>query len=197
MKEGLCQCCGVRLEEVYHGTNADGSLNEEYCSHCLKDGFFTADFTMEETADYCAQFVDEYNQKHDKLFTRDSFKYTLEALLSMLKRWTLPADQLPSVAPISIQKPDVGEIEALGLPDCPRIPGLRVLLGGLINFEYNVNGNRVRVLDDNTYYWCMQVVKTDGSGRRYGFACGADYIVVNECGKAMENVRLVMIKRRR
>ena len=41
------------LEDVYKrqevcGTNQDGSINEEYCIYCYKDGTFVDDCTMDE-----------------------------------------------------------------------------------------------------------------------------------------------------
>ena len=60
----FCQSCGMPLTDDVLGTNADGSKNEEYCMYCYKDGAFTGDFTMEEMADFCAQFVDEFNKNN-------------------------------------------------------------------------------------------------------------------------------------
>jgi hypothetical protein len=39
-----CQSCGMPLarDEGRGGTNADGSKNAMYCSHCYKGGRFTA-----------------------------------------------------------------------------------------------------------------------------------------------------------
>ena len=58
----FCQSCGMPLTDEIHGTNADGSKNEEYCIYCFKDGAFTGDFTMEEMIDFCSQFVEQYNK---------------------------------------------------------------------------------------------------------------------------------------
>ena len=197
MIERLCQSCGVHLDDKNRGTNANGSLSDEYCFHCLQKGYFTADLTREEMADFCAQFVDAYNQKADKLFSRDTFKYVLDSVLSTLKRWTLPADQLPPIASVPIEQRIIDEVNSLGLPDCPPIPHLKVMQGSLINFKYDVSGNQVQALDDNASYLCAQVEKTDGSERRYGIACNEHYIVVNECSSTVKDTKLVMIKRLR
>ena len=45
------------LTEEILGTYADGSKNEDYCIYCFKDGAFTSEFTMEEMAEFCSQFV--------------------------------------------------------------------------------------------------------------------------------------------
>jgi hypothetical protein len=38
-----CQSCGMPMKRDEHGggTNADGSKNTMYCSHCFQDGKFT------------------------------------------------------------------------------------------------------------------------------------------------------------
>jgi hypothetical protein len=35
-----CQSCGMPLRNDPGGTNADGSKNPMYCSHCFRDGAF-------------------------------------------------------------------------------------------------------------------------------------------------------------
>ena len=67
----FCQSCGMPLTEDVLGTDADGSKNEDYCIYCYKDGAFTGDFTMEEMADFCAQFVDEFNKNTGQSLTRE------------------------------------------------------------------------------------------------------------------------------
>ena len=42
-KGPFCQSCGMPLskDELGGGTNADGTLSTEYCSHCYQSGRFT------------------------------------------------------------------------------------------------------------------------------------------------------------
>jgi hypothetical protein len=50
-KNKYCQSCGMPLkkDEKGGGSNADGSLNTLYCSHCYQDGRFTRpDITVDE-----------------------------------------------------------------------------------------------------------------------------------------------------
>ena len=48
MEMKFCQSCGMPLQaEDQWGTNADGSLNEEYCCYCYQKDAFTQDYTME------------------------------------------------------------------------------------------------------------------------------------------------------
>ena len=196
MKERLCQSCGMHLGDGDRGTNAGGSLSDDYCLHCLQNGYFTSDLTREQMVDFCSQFVDANNLKANKLFSRETFKIVLDSTLSTLKRWTLPAGELPPIMPISIRKPSVDEINSLGLPNCPPITDLRVVRGSLINFMHDVNGNRVHLLDNDSSYWCTQVNKTNGAGGCYGIAVGEQFIIVNEWFENVENIRLVMLKRR-
>ena len=56
----LCQSCGMPLSSAeVLGTNADGSLNEEYCTYCYQHGNFAQDCTMDEMIEHCAQFTKE------------------------------------------------------------------------------------------------------------------------------------------
>ena len=46
---GFCNSCGRPIVKADYGTNADGSLNEEYCKDCFQNGEFTEpDITLEE-----------------------------------------------------------------------------------------------------------------------------------------------------
>lgn len=50
------------LNEKNRGTEANGSISEDYCIYCYKDGELTWDMTMEQMIDFCAQFTDEIKQ---------------------------------------------------------------------------------------------------------------------------------------
>ena len=54
MEAKLCQSCGMPLSSAeVLGTNADGSLNEEYCTYCYQHGNFAQDCTMDEMIEHC------------------------------------------------------------------------------------------------------------------------------------------------
>ena len=40
MEQKFCQSCGMPMTTEIYGTNADGTLNEDYCMYCYKDGAF-------------------------------------------------------------------------------------------------------------------------------------------------------------
>ena len=177
------------------GTNADGSQNEEYCIYCYKDGAFTDDLTMEEMVESCAQFVDEYNKNTGQNLTQEELKSMLRQYFPNLKRWQLPADQLPhATSPIKRQLID--EVNALGIKDMPRIDNLFVLQGSFVNMKYTINGNKVKLLDDNATYWGNQVEKQGANGRCFGIACDEHCILVSEYGKDGADAELVVFKRR-
>ena len=175
------------------GTNADGSRNEEYCIYCFKDGAFTGDFTMEEMVEFCGQFVDEYNKHTSQNLSREEYKAFLRRFYPTLKRWQQPADALPhATSPAKQQMID--EVNALKVDGMPHIDNLFVLQGSFINISYSVNGNTVKLLDDNASYWGTQVEK--GDGRCFGIACDERHILVSEYGKDGAEAEIVVFKRR-
>ena len=75
------------LTEEVLGTNADGSMNEEYCIYCYKDGKFLQDCTMEEMIEHCAQFVDEVNKGLPQPITKEEYIGQMKMYFPRLKRW--------------------------------------------------------------------------------------------------------------
>lgn len=63
------------------GTNADGTINENYCKYCYKDGKFIDDVTMEEYIEMCSQFGSQANM------TNEQMKEFCQKLFPTLKRW--------------------------------------------------------------------------------------------------------------
>lgn len=180
------------LSDEILGTNADGSKSEEYCIYCYKDGAFTGDFTMEEMAEYCSMFVEEFNKNTGKNLTACEYKQELLKYFPSLKRWSLPKDQIPN-ADNPLKKVYIDEVNALGIKDL-HITNLYVLQGSFINQPYNFNGNIIKLFDDNASYWGNQVQKADG--RCYGIACDPKYIIVSEYGKDGSDPDIVILKRR-
>lgn len=191
----FCQSCGMPLNEEVLGTEADGSKSEEYCIYCYKDGAFTGDFTMEEMVDFCSHFVEEYNKNTGNNLNREEYKEVLREFYPSLKRWQLSADQVPhATSPLKAQL--INEINALHIHNMPRIENLFVLQGSFVNLEYNVNGNTVKLLDDNASYWGTQVEKQGTPGRCFGIACDEHHILVSEYGQDGADSELVIFKRR-
>ena len=192
MEQKFCQSCGMPLTEEILGTNADGSKNEDYCIYCYKDGAFTGDFTMEQMAEYCSMFVEEYNKNTGKNLTACEYKEELLKYFPTLKRWKGEDANLPH-ADHPLKKVFINEVNALGIKDL-QIDNLYVLQGAFINQAYNINGNEVKLLDDNATYWGNQVMKNND--RCYGIACCEEYILVSEYGKDGADAELVILKKR-
>lgn len=87
MEQQFCQSCGMPLTNETKGTNADGSLNDDYCVYCYKDGRFTQDFTMNQMIDFCLQFLDQMNAASGWNLTHTQAKEQMEQYFPHLKRW--------------------------------------------------------------------------------------------------------------
>lgn len=188
----FCQSCGMPLTDEVLGTNADGSKNQDYCIYCYKDGAFTGDFTMEQMAEYCSMFAEEYNKNTGEHLTACEYKQLLLQQFPNLKRWSTDDALLPH-ADHPLKKQLIAEVNALGIADL-HVDNLYVLQGAFVNQAYTIEGNEVKLLDDNAMYWGTQVVK--GDGRCYGIACSEKHILVSEYGADGADAELVMIKRR-
>lgn len=80
--EKICQSCGMPMTDAnVLGTNADGTINEDYCKYCYKDGKFIDDVTMEEYINMCSQFGAQANM------TNEQMKEFCQKLFPTLKRW--------------------------------------------------------------------------------------------------------------
>ena len=84
MSDGdFCQSCGMPFfQEKDHGTEADGSPSEEFCSWCYRDGAFLEDETLEELIERCAPGMAESCR-----ITLDEAVSFMGALLPTLERW--------------------------------------------------------------------------------------------------------------
>ncbi|MDY2695854.1 MAG: zinc ribbon domain-containing protein [Eubacteriales bacterium] len=80
--EKICQSCGMPMPDAnVLGINADGTINEDYCKYCYKDGKFIDDVTMEEYINMCSQFGAQANM------TNEQMKEFCQKLFPTLKRW--------------------------------------------------------------------------------------------------------------
>ena len=84
----FCQSCGMPLTSKEDcGSNADGSVNFDYCRYCYQDGKFLQDLTMDGMIEHCAQFVDEVNKNMPEPMTKEQYKQMMYGFFPMLKRW--------------------------------------------------------------------------------------------------------------
>ena len=84
----FCQSCGMPLtSDSDCGTNADGSINHDYCRYCYQEGKFLQDCTMDKMIEHCAQFIDEVNKQMPQPMTKEEYKQMMRGFFPMLKRW--------------------------------------------------------------------------------------------------------------
>jgi len=84
----ICQSCSMPLQSLGDfGTNAGGTVNTEYCSHCFADGSFTHDRSLEEMVEANLRFLDEFNAQNGTSYSEDEARTVLKMHLATLKRW--------------------------------------------------------------------------------------------------------------
>ena len=78
----ICQSCGmpIKLSEQL-GTNKDGSINNDYCKYCYKDGEFIDKVTMEEYIEMCSKYGEQAGM------TNEEMREFCKKLFPTLKRW--------------------------------------------------------------------------------------------------------------
>ena len=82
MEERICQSCAMPMPtDDLLATNEDGTLNQEYCKYCYKDGKFIDDVTMEEYIEMCSNFAEQAGM------TKDEMKEYCTKMFPTLKRW--------------------------------------------------------------------------------------------------------------
>ncbi len=79
----ICQSCGMIMNSNEHGTNADGTVNADYCRYCYQEGRFGKDETMEEMIESCIPFRINDTDCPDAESARNKMMKTFP----VLKRW--------------------------------------------------------------------------------------------------------------
>lgn len=85
--QACCQSCAMPITEEYVSKNADGSINEAYCSFCFKDGEFTSNETMDEMIEHCLEYLDEFNKDSGQKLTKAEARKQMRQFFPTLKRW--------------------------------------------------------------------------------------------------------------
>ncbi len=82
MENRICQSCSMPITtDLDFGTNKDGSINNDYCKYCYKDGEFIDKVSMEEYIDMCSQYWEQ------AWMTNEEMKAYCTKLFPTLKRW--------------------------------------------------------------------------------------------------------------
>lgn len=84
----FCQSCGMPMQTAdLLGTNADGSLNQDYCCYCYKEGAFAQDFTMDQMIEHCVKYLDEFNGACNTQSSKENAVDQMKKYFPKLKRW--------------------------------------------------------------------------------------------------------------
>lgn len=79
----ICQSCGMPMTKPEDfGTNADGTPNQEYCTHCYQGGAFLSQMDLKDFTEQQIRIAVE-KLGMDEVQARDMTKRTLPNL----KRW--------------------------------------------------------------------------------------------------------------
>ena len=83
-KELICQSCGMPLrKEEDFGTNADASMNGEYCHFCFNDGKFTEpNITMKQKIEKVVQIATSQMN-----MSEPQARKMAHSVIPKLKRW--------------------------------------------------------------------------------------------------------------
>ena len=82
METKICQSCSMPLSNAEDfGTVKAGSKSDDYCVHCLKNGEFTQDITLEQAIAQCVEYADMAGA------TKEEALVYATNLFPTLKRW--------------------------------------------------------------------------------------------------------------
>lgn len=88
MEQKICQSCGMSMTSAEEfGTDKNGTLNQDYCIYCFKNGNFTDNWTMEEMIANYASSPDSLKDEKGNSISKETFIANMRAYLPTLKRW--------------------------------------------------------------------------------------------------------------
>lgn len=96
MKPDFCQSCGMPMGPADHGTMPDGTVSSDYCHFCFYEGAFTAEVTMEEMIQECANYSDSFRDENGKSYTREEAVEQMRRFFPHLKRWKKAGQTAPA-----------------------------------------------------------------------------------------------------
>ena len=79
-----CQSCSMPMgttNELY-GTNADGSVSDDYCKYCFENGVFMSNCSLDEMIEVCVPHMTYATD-----FSAGEARKMLREVLPTLKRW--------------------------------------------------------------------------------------------------------------
>ena len=82
MDNKICQSCGMPINSFDDlGTDKDGSINNDYCKYCYKDGKFIDDVSMGEYINMCSLYGEQAGMSNEEM------REYCTKLFPTLKRW--------------------------------------------------------------------------------------------------------------
>lgn len=187
----ICQCCGMPLDDdAILGSNADGTVNEEYCKWCYADGTYTYS-DMDELIEVCVK------QMANEQFSEKQARAYMKELLPGLNYWK-HYEQLSDHGEFEKFKQQLmDEINALHIEGLPKVERLNALVGKYVNLAYPLpNGISVKFLNDETTYFGNQLECEFGGERCFGVLAAMDFILVSTYGPQDSAPELVLYKKR-
>ena len=186
----ICQCCGMPLDDETLGRDRDGTLNEDYCKWCYADGTYTYS-DMDDLIDVCVGHM------AGEGFSEEQARAYLKQTLPELDYWKRHEELGDGGAFEAFKQKLIGEINELHIAGMPRVEKLNALVGAYVNLAYPLPGGAsAKFLDNGTTYLGTQLEAEDGSGRCFGIAANADFILVSTYGEDGTDPELVLYKKR-
>ena len=137
------------------------------------------------------------NHMASDAFPTEQARAYMRELLPKLDYWKNQTNLEGAEAFASFKQQLIDEINGLHIDGMPKLEKLNALVGGYINMEYQLpNGSRVKFLDDGATYLGNQLESTLQSGRCFGIAANADFILVCTYEEKGENPELILYKKR-
>lgn len=131
MEQKFCQSCGMPLNPANSGTNADGSISEDYCGYCYKDGIFLQDFNMSQMIEFCVQFTDQINKETGWNLTPEQAKAQMRKVFPTLKRWkekdNRTLEEKATALLVQCENVTVASIDANGYPRPVQMSKIRAI----------------------------------------------------------------------
>ncbi|MBQ6281794.1 MAG: helix-turn-helix domain-containing protein [Oscillospiraceae bacterium] len=186
----ICQCCGMPMEDEILGRNRDGSLNEDYCQWCYADGTYTYS-DMDDLIRVCLPHMVQQG------FTEEQARAYMKHTLPSLDYWKRQAQLGDDGQFETLKRQLIEEINALHIPDMPKLEKLNALVGAYVNLEYPLPGGmKAKFLDDRTTYLGNQLPSELEPGRCFGVLANMDFILICSYGAEGADPELVLYKKR-
>ena len=80
LRQLICQCCGMPLEDATTSREPDGAFNEEYCKWCYTDGTFKYT-SPEQLIEFCVEHM------ASDAWPKEQVRAHMEAVVPNLKHW--------------------------------------------------------------------------------------------------------------